>query len=369
MDFAGSGLLDGLEGQAREDRLSYLENLADEGFSLEEMVAAAAENRLVLLPVERALAGQYTGEDIEDKAGVSAELMLSIRRQLGLPEADADECVFRDEDVAAARAVKSFLDAGFSEQSIDEITRVLGEAMARISSATVRGFGEAFLKPGDTEQDVAWRFVELSKELMPELDPVLVAAYRAHLREWVRVAMLSPDELATGEIAGEMDMAISFADLVGFTRLGGELEAGELDQVVSTFTRLAADVAGPQVRLVKTIGDAAMFASSEPDRLVESALDLFDAGNQADLPSLRVGVASGSVVLRAGDLYGRAVNLASRVTGVARPGSVLCTKEIRDAAADNFDWSFARRHRLKGIGDAIPLYRARRLGSAPAQDD
>jgi adenylate cyclase len=165
-----------------------------------------------------------------------------------------------------------------------------------------------------------------------------------------------------------MDMAISFADLVGFTRLGGELEAGELDQVVSTFGRLAADVAGPRVRLVKTIGDAAMFASSEPDRLVASALDLLDAANQAELPGLRVGVASGSVVLRAGDLYGQAVNLASRVTGVARPGSVLCTKEIRDAAPDGFDWSFARRHRLKGIGDAVPLYRARRLGSAERED-
>jgi adenylate cyclase len=180
--------------------------------------------------------------------------------------------------------------------------------------------------------------------------------------------MLSPDELATGQIAGDMDLAISFADLVGFTRLGGELEAGELDQVVSTFSRLAAEVAGPRVRLVKTIGDAAMFASSEPDRLVASALDLFDAATQAELPSLRVGVASGSVVLRAGDLYGQAVNLASRVTGVARPGSVLCTKEIRDAAADGFDWSFARRHRLKGIGDAVPLYRARRLESVPAPD-
>jgi adenylate cyclase len=238
--------------------------------------------------------------------------------------------------------------------------------MARVSSATVRGFGEAFLKPGDTEQEVAWRFAELAEKLVPGLDPVLIAAYRAHLREWVRIGALGPDEVAAGQLAGEMEMAVAFADLVGFTRLGGELEAGELDQVVSTFARVAVQAAGPRVRLVKTIGDAAMFASSEPDRLVASALELLEAAEVADLPSVRAGVAFGTTVLRAGDLYGQAVTLASRVTGVARPDSVLCTEQIRYAAPDQFEWRFARRHRLKGIGEAVPLYRARRLSEAGA---
>src|SRR5260370_11024655 len=210
------------------------------------------------------------------------------------------------------------------------------------------------MKPGDTVEEVAWRFAELSQKLMPGLDPVLTAAYGAGLREWVGVGMLSPDELAAGQLAGEMDMAVSFADLVGFTRLGGELQAGELDEVVSTFGRLAVEVAGARVRLVKTIGDAAMFASSEPDRLVDSALDLLEAAEQADLPSLRAGVAYGSVVPRAGDLYGYAVNLASRVTGVARPGSVLCTGEGHDAAGERFEWRFARRQRVDGSRDAGP---------------
>src|SRR5205085_11324811 len=105
---------------------------------------------------------------------------------------------------------------------------------------------------------------------------------------------------------------------------------------------------------------AAMYASSEPPRLVSAALELLELSERADLPSLRAGVAFGRVLPRAGDLYGSAVNLASRVTGVARPGSVLCTQEVRDLAPEHFDWSYARRHRLKGIGDAVPLYRARR---------
>ncbi|MGZ4350065.1 MAG: adenylate/guanylate cyclase domain-containing protein, partial [Solirubrobacteraceae bacterium] len=77
------------------------------------------------------------------------------------------------------------------------------------------------------------------------------------------------------------------------------------------------------------------------------------------LPSLRAGVAFGPALVRAGDYFGNSVNLASRVTGVARPGSVLCTREVRDAARDDFDWSPAGRHKLKGVTGPTPLYRAR----------
>ena len=74
---------------------------------------------------------------------------------------------------------------------------------------------------------------------------------------------------------------------------------------------------------------------------------------------MRAGIAGGFALARAGDFYGHSVNLASRVTGIARPGSVLCTQDVRDEAGELFDWSFAGRHRFKGIAEAIPLHRAR----------
>jgi adenylate cyclase len=166
----------------------------------------------------------------------------------------------------------------------------------------------------------------------------------------------------------EQEQAVCFVDLVGFTRLGGELEAQELGGVVGTFSELAAGVAEGPVRLVKTIGDAAMFVSREPGPLVEAALRLVDASQEADLPATRAGIACGLTTFRAGDFYGHAVNLASRITGIARPGSVLCDQSAHDAAGEAFDWSFAGRHRLKGIGEAVPLYRARPLSEEPADD-
>jgi adenylate cyclase len=367
MDFAAAGLLDGLEGEERAARERLLEQLAEAGFTQAELQDAVAEERLALLPVDRALQGQHTAKEIEERTGLPAEMVLRVRRLLGLPEARPDDRVFRDEDIKAAESAKLFLDAGLGEDAIAEVTRVLGEGMARLAATTAAAFVGAFLKPGDTEQDIATRFPELAEQLSQALSPVLISAYNAHLRESVRRGMIGRVEREHGSVAGAQQMTICFADLVGFTRLGGETEATELGSVAGKLAELAAEVAERPVRLVKTIGDAAMFVSQEPGPMVAAALDLVEAVEEQGLPSVRAGIACGKALQRAGDFYGHPVNVASRVTGVARPGSVLCTREVHEAAPDEFDWSSAGKHRLKGVEGSVPLFRARRL-SIPEQD-
>ena len=367
MDFEAAGLLDGLEGSEREAREQLLERLADDGFTLDELKAAVAEDRLALLPVERVLSGRYTPEEISNATGLPVDLLLRIRRLLGLPEADPEERAFSEEEVAAAESIRMFLEAGMGDDAINEITRVLGDGMSRLAATTTAAFAETFLEAGDSEYDVAWRFATLAEQLTPAISPVLLAAFKAHLRENVQQAMISRAELAAGQLAGAQETAVCFADLVGFTTLGAQLDPEELGGVIGKFGALAADVADSRVRLVKTIGDAAMLTCREPGPLVEAALALLEAAEKADLPSLRAGVACGEALPRAGDLYGHAVNMASRVTAIARPGSVLCTEQVRDTDPDDFDWSYAGKHRLKGVGNSVPLYRARRLEMA-AQD-
>jgi adenylate cyclase len=360
MDFGAEGLLDGLEGDERVARQRLLETLSDGGVGLHELKAAVAEDRLALLPVERVLGGRYSAREIEQRTGVPAELMLRIRRLEGLPEAGPDDRVFGDEDVEAAKSTRLFLEAGLSEQAISEMTRVLGEAMARIAATTAATFVETFLQPGDSEEEVAIRFAGLAETLTPALSPVFMAVFKAHLRESVRRGMLGRAEREAGQIGGQEEVAVCFADVVGFTRLGGEVDVEELGHVAGRLAELAGDVAVQPVRLIKTIGDAAMFVSPDPGALVGVALALLHATEEAGLPTLRSGVALGPALQRAGDYYGHSVNLASRVTGTARAGSVLCTQEVRDAASDDYEWSFAGRHRLKGLPEPVPLHRARR---------
>jgi adenylate cyclase len=369
VDPEASGLLDGLEGEDRAARERLLHRLEEEGYTLKEMEEAVKEDRLPLLLVDRVLGGRYSARELEKRTGLKAAQLLRIRRLLGLPEADPSDRVFGEEEVQAAQSTKMFLDVGLGEEAIAEITRVLGEGMARLAATTAAAFVDAFLEPGDSEDEVAQRFASVAEQLIPAIDPVLVAAYKQHLAEAVRRGMLSQAERESGEAGGTQEITVCFVDMVGFTRLGAQIEAQELGSLASRLAELATEVTEAPVRLVKTIGDAAMFVSTEPGPLVSVALSLLEAVERADLPSLRAGVASGTALQRAGDFYGHAVNLASRVTGAARPGAVLCTKEVRDAAADDFDWSFARKHKLKGMSDAVPLYRARRLERDGAKTD
>ncbi len=358
------GLLDGLDGEDRAARERLLERLAGEGYTTDELRAAIEEDRLALLLVERVLGGRYTAQQLEERTGLPASQMLRIRRLLGLPERSPEDHVFGEEEVDAAKSISLFLESGLGEDTIAEITRVLGEGMARLAATTTAAFVEAFLQPGDSEDEVAERFAALAELLTPAMDPVLRAAYKQHLAESVRRGMLSPAEREAGEAVGAQEITVCFVDMVGFTGLGAEIEAHELGTLASKLAELANEVTAPPVRLVKTIGDAAMFVSPDPEALVSVALSLLAAVQDADLPSLRAGVASGPALQRAGDYYGHAVNLASRVTGAARPGSVLCTKEVRDGTRDRFDWSYARKHKLKGMPEPVSLYRARLLAAA-----
>ena len=117
------------------------------------------------------------------------------------------------------------------------------------------------------------------------------------------------------------------------------------------------------MRLVKVIGDAVMLVSPEPATMVETMLTLVEGAEAAEgLPELRAGVAYGPAVNRWGDWFGSTVNLASRLTSRARPGSVLATEEVRDAAPDGYAWSSAGPKKLKGFSAPVKTFRVRREG-------
>jgi adenylate cyclase len=362
VDLAGSGLLDGLDGRDREAREELLQGLLERGVTLEELKAAVAEDRLVLLPVERVLGGRFTAAEVAEQSGVAADQLRRVWRALGFAPPRHDERAFTEEDVRAAESLKVFLDAGLSEESLLEIARVLGEGAARLSATVTGAFANTFLEPGDTERDVALRFAAMAKQLLPLMSPVLGGALAGHVREAARRGIISRTERERGQVATAEDVVVCFADLVGFTSLGGEVEAQELGMVARRLSEMATEVSSPTVRLIKTIGDAAMFISTDAGATVSTALALVEAFSEADLPALRAGIASGPAWSRAGDWFGQSVNVASRVTGAARPGSVLCTEAVRDAVPDQFSWSSAGRFRLKGLEGGVPLYRARPLG-------
>lgn len=365
MDFEAEGLLEGLSGEERSARLQLLEQLSSAGVSLDELRTAVEEQRLALLPVERALGGtpDLTASDVADRAGVSVDFVKRHRRALGLPQAGTDEKSFTSEDVEAIEDLKNFVEAGLDEEGLEDVTRVVGESMQRVARSVAQLTASSLLRPGVSEHELGVGYAEAARGLVPTLGKQLEYVFKLQLLEIVRSDMVSRAELETGRLPGSEAIAVSFADLVGFTKLGEELPPEEIGRVAGRLGKLASDVAEPPVRLVKTIGDAAMLVSPDAAALVDVTLRLVHAADAEsdDFPMLRAGVAFGEAIGRGGDWYGRPVNVASRVTGVARPGSVLVTDGVHSAAEDAFRWSFVGKRKLKGVKEQVPLFRARVL--------
>ncbi len=365
IDFEAEGLLDGLEGEARADRLGLLEQLAGEGVPLEELREAVAVGRLTLLPVERGLAGdgeRYTREEVAEHSGADLELLQRANAALGLPYPEEGERALNQADLEAAKRVKAFVDAGLPEDGILQVARTIGLATARIADANRELIRRTLMQPGDTERDLALRFAAAAEHMLPVFEPILLYATRAHLLEQVRRDVIGAADLASGEMGATTEVSVCFADLVGFTKLGEEIAPEELGLVAGRLEELASEVAEHPVRLVKTIGDAAMLVSTEAEALTDAALRLVEASEEAgeDFPQLRAGIARGYAVTQTGDYYGRPVNLASRITAIAKPGSVLADRDARRAAPDAFEYSFAGERRLKGFDTRVRLYRVRR---------
>ncbi len=371
VDFEAEGLLRDLEGEeTREARVELLEQLLDAGVTVDELKTAVAEDRLTLLPVERVLSGDgdYTIAEVAERAELDLELLRRHRLALGIGGSDDGEQRYDDDDVEAAELIKEFHEAGLPDDGMIEVARVLGQGMARTAEAMHTMVGETFLEAGDTERDLGLRYAEAVEQLAPMMDPLLTYVLRLHLLELVRSDVVDRATLSSGRFPDATEVTVCFADLVGFTRLGEEITADELERVAQRLTEMASEQAAGPVRFVKTIGDAVMLISADPQPLVDAALNLVEqAGEEGErFPPLRAGVAIGQALRRGGDWYGRPVNLASRVTEIARAGSVLATGDVRERideeARRRLDWSRAGRRRIKGIEKPVALFRVRRTG-------
>jgi adenylate cyclase len=361
-EFVEAGLLDGLDGRAREARLALLRELAEEGFSTEELKRAAAEDRLGLLPVDRVLTGEleYTAREVAELSGAPLEFLLAVRQAMGFAVPDPDERTFGDEDVEAARTFGLLREAGLPEDALLEVTRVLGSGLAQGAEAMRMAVAGWLLPQGVDEYELSLRNVQAARELLPLASPLLEYVLKAHMRDQIRHQQYGGLDLSEGLSPSIRQVYVGFSDMVGFTRLGELIEMDELGQVLGKLTDLARAAVRPPTRLVKTIGDAVMFVGPAPDALLETTLSLTERVEDGGLPPIRSGLAAGAALSRDGDWYGPPVNVASRVTGVARSGSVLATEEMRDATRDGYSWSPVGERRLKGVNRPVRLYRARR---------
>jgi adenylate cyclase len=153
-----------------------------------------------------------------------------------------------------------------------------------------------------------------------------------------------------------------FLDLTGYTRLTeerGDAAAADLAARLAGLVRRSAQAHDGTP--VKWLGDGVMFYFREPAAAVVAALQMVEGVGRQGLPPAHVGIHAGPVIFQDGDYYGRTVNLAARIAEYARPGEVLVSQEVVDAAdGEPVAFTDIGPVELKGVPGTLRLHTARR---------
>ncbi len=368
-DWAALGLLDGVAPEGHGARVRLLDRLLRGGYRIDELQAAAADGTLTALPTLLLLGGpsRLSARESAAKAGLDLGFVLDVRRANGVAVTDPDVPALSEADQAVGALTRAATDAGVSAEQVLGAARVMGHALRQVADQFSEIVSDLSYDPELDEAELADRFAAQVAALQPLIDQLITLGLRVHFREAVRDAAVAAAERSGRGHLGTRDIAVGFADLVGFTRLGEELPPEQLERVASRLAELAATAADPPVRVVKTIGDAVMIVAPEPAALLDTMLRLVDLADAegSGFPQVRVGVAAGPAITRGGDWFGSPVNLASRLSAIARAGSVLTTEAIRETTGDRFHWSAAGTRRIRGVHGAVPVFRVRAAGYVP----
>ncbi|HEY4625727.1 MAG TPA: adenylate/guanylate cyclase domain-containing protein, partial [Blastococcus sp.] len=275
---------------------------------------------------------RYTRLQVAELAGMPPERTLRLWRALGFPDAADDELVFTDADVQALSVLSELIDSGFVDPDSEaSIARAMGQALSRLADWQTDMLADALSRtekdgPRAAAPDAA---VAAARTLLPKMRDIQDYVWRRHL------AANADRLLSTTGPGDRRELAVGFADLVGYTSRSRGMGGRELGKMVEDFESIAAEVIARHMgRVVKTVGDGVLFTAVDAGAAVEIGLDLPEAWVADDRPPLRVGAAHGRVLTRLGDIYSPVVNLASRLTSLARPGTVLVDRELAQHLRD-----------------------------------
>lgn len=273
-----------------------------------------------------------TALEVTESAGVTVEEARRLWRALGFPEMPV-EAAFTDADIDAIRAVMGIVETGAVEfDTVVNLTRAVGRTMARLADWEVATLASRVeeLEAGDEATGSRTRSaLRLLREVNPPFEQMLVYAWRRHLAAAVtRVEALGD----RAENLHTTDVTVGFADLVGFTRLSNEMDRDQIGDLVELFESRCHDVISTYGgRIIKSLGDSVLFVVDGAAQGVEIAEGIIHVvGRDTRMPDVRVGLASGAVIMRLGDVFGPPVNLAARLTHVARRNRLILDQATAD---------------------------------------
>lgn len=309
---------------------------------------------------------QFDGETVARQSGVSRETSTRLWRALGFPDT-GDAVAYGQGDVDALRLGRELIESGLvTEATVIRLARAVGQTMARLAdwqvSALIEAANSNDTDSNDTDGNRAdaesgsqlSAAMDLADELAPSFEHLMVYAWRRHLA----AAATRAEDLSEADLARlTHTQSVGFADMSRFSLLSNDLDNPGLGSLVETFENVCADhVTGAGGRLIKTLGDAVLYVFDEPELAARVSLQLISTVSaRDDLPDIRVGMATGTVVSRLGDVFGPPVNLAARLSNVARSNRLLVDETTASALEDSFELRALPRRPIRGFGMLSPI--------------
>lgn len=344
---------DAVEGQAL---LAWLER---HGTTVEQMQRSAKSGSLSSAAGDALIrpGAPISVDELAERSGLARDQVLAIMEAAGASVPEGEEQTFVESDVETFQMFAAGV-AIFDPEAILDITRVMGNAMARVAEAAITLFQVNVEGPMAEREAGALAHAEANLAAVTSLDVLpraMGGLFRLHIETAIR---RSRDAYDVENPYGSRRLAIGFIDLVGFTPLSMQLDNAKLAEMIDGFERRANEIVTQHDgRVVKHIGDEVMFVAVGASAACRIALAACQAFRDADVEP-HGGLAIGGLVTRGGDFYGPIVNLASRIGDIAVPNEILVTEDVLRGAADDPGLRFepAGRRMLKGFDEPVALW-------------
>jgi adenylate cyclase len=356
-------------------RARWVQSLEQAGVPLEGLAEAIRDGALSFSFMDVSAFDQFAGlsgttfQQLSARTDIPLELLMVVREAFGFAEPRPEDTV-REDELSVVPVIELQLSEGFSPVVIERWLRVCGDSLRRVAETETAAWRSELVMPllesGVAESEMLEAQADLGSQMAPLREQALLAIYHGQQEHiWSKGFV----EHVEGALEGvglysrlDRPPAMCFLDITGYTRLTeerGDEAAADLAARLAHLVRRSAQEHGGTP--VKWLGDGVMFYFPEPGDAVLAAVEMVEVVGSHGLPPAHVGIHAGPVVFQEGDYFGRTVNMAARIAEYARPGEVLVSQEVVDAA-DSGPMRFTEIGpvELKGVPGTLRLYSARR---------
>jgi adenylate cyclase len=356
-------------------RARWLQSLERAGVPLEGLAAAVRDGALSFSFLDVAAYDRFAGlsdttfSQLSAQTGIPLELLMVVHEAFGFAEPGPEDHVHHNE-LSVVPLLQLQLSKGFRPTVIERWLRAYGDNLRRIAETEAAWWNSevevALVESGMTEGQMLQAQADLGSQMTPLIEQVVLAIYHGQQEHTWSQVFVEHVESAL-EQAGlyrrlERPPAMCFLDLTGYTRLteerGDEAAAELAAKLAGLVRRISHEHDGTPV---KWLGDGVMFYFRAPADAVAAAVEMVEMVGRQGLPPAHVGIHAGPVIFQEGDYFGRTVNLAARIAEYARPGEVLVSQAVVDAAAGGpVTFTEIGPVELKGVPGPLRLSTARR---------